>query len=102
MRQLPGAPLDAVNEAWADDAPLSSFPAFGLRKGQRSKRASNDDEVVGASSGKGASGASLLDIPGAFASAAGEWVPSTESLTLGILSILGVTGWKTERQIADT
>jgi hypothetical protein len=102
MRRLPGATLDAANEAWADEAPLSSFPAYGLRKGKRSKRASDDDEVVGTSSGTGAGAASLLDIPGAFASAAGEWVPSTDSLTLGILSILGVTGWKTERQIADT
>jgi len=103
---MPGAPLDEANQAWlarldsdadADaeagagaDAGIgkgtgksgaqsvSSFPAFGLRKGRRSSRPSQDDEAAPAEPG---TAAGLLSLPGLVAGAAIDSLPSAETFS---------------------
>ena len=57
---------------------VSSFPAFGLRKGRRSSRPSQDDEAAPAEPG---AAAGLLSLPGLVAGAAIDSLPSAETFS---------------------
>ena len=96
---MPGPPLDSVNEAWLatgdkmQEQGVSSFPAFGVRKGRRSSRPSVDDESVPSEGGIASAASSLLGLPGLVAGAGAEYLPSSDSFTslnpFAFLSALG-------------
>ena len=96
---MPGPPLDSVNEAWLatgdkmQEHGVSSFPAFGVRKGRRSSRPSVDDESVPSEGGIASAASSLLGLPGLVAGAGAEFLPSSDSFTslnpFAFLSSLG-------------